>query len=58
MAAPKRKAAWQYKILNDEQIRPALYDGRHAGHGKYFAAQGSQDLIRDAQGKPVPYRDI
>lgn len=59
MAAPKSKAAWQYKVLSDNKIRPALYNGRHAGHGTYFAAQTEKgDLLRDTNNRPIPYKDL
>jgi hypothetical protein len=57
MAAPKRNA-WQYKVLNDEKIRPAFYDGSNVGHGKYFAAQKESGELIVKNKKPVPYKDI
>lgn len=53
-----KKTAWQYKVLNDEKIRPAFYNGSNCGHGKYFAAQKENgELVRRGE-KPVPYKDI
>ena len=57
-AQPMKKTAWQYKVLNDERIRPAFYNGSNCGHGKYFAAQKENgELVRRGE-KPVPYKDI
>lgn len=54
----RKNNAWQYKVLNDEKIRPAFYDGSNVGHGKYFAAQKESGELIVKNKKPVPYKDI
>lgn len=53
-----RSNAWQYKVMGETKVKPALFDGKNVGMGKYFAAQEeSGELVRRA-GVPVPYKDI
>ena len=45
------------RVHEGNVVRPVLYDGRHAGHGKFFAAAIGDRMI-EQDGKPVPFRSI
>ena len=44
--------------LNDKIIVPVLYNGRHIGHGKYFAASVDGELVLNSDGAPYHFREI
>lgn len=57
MAPPKTKLGHQYKTLNGAEIVPVLYAGKMVGHGNYMAGQTREgELIKDASGRPIPYK--
>lgn len=47
-----------YRMLNDKEVRPVKYFGKHAGHGTYMAGMIGQELVLDSSGKPLPYKVI
>ena len=55
-----RGQASQGKEYDGKKIKPALYDGRSLGHGKYVAAQYDNGaLVLDGNtGKPVAWATI
>ena len=47
------------RMLGKEEVFPTLYVGKHVGHGKYMAGfTKNGDLIRDEDGRPIPYKQI
>lgn len=55
----RRAGASNTKEVGGKEVKPVLYVGSLVGHGRYVAAQDdSGSLIRDAAGKPVPYRQL
>jgi len=45
-------------VFNGEEVVNAFYDGRHAGHGRYYAIStkgANGQLIRDENGRPLPF---
>ncbi len=59
---PKNRKAVEKKKYNGKEIEPVLYNGVHAGHGKYVAAKyagsNSADLIAAANGKPLQWEEL
>lgn len=47
-----------YRMLNDKEVRPVKYFGKHAGHGTYMAGTVDGELVRDNTGRPLPYKTI
>lgn len=47
-----------YRMLNDKEVRPVKYFGKHAGYGTYMAGMIDQELVLDSSGKPLPYKVI
>jgi len=47
-----------FKTINGQMVKPVLYAGSGVGHGKYMAGVLGNDMIRDANGKPIPYASI
>ncbi len=55
----RRSRQSQEKTHNGKKVKPVLYVGSHVGHGRYIAAQDeSGALVKDAGGRPIPYRQI
>lgn len=55
----KQKAeGLRVRKLDGKLVKPVLYFGRHAGHGKYFAALVEDKLLLDESGKPRPFRSV
>lgn len=48
----------RHRVLNGEVVKPVLYNGFNAGHGKYFAAEVKGQLMMDETGKPLPFRSV
>ncbi len=47
------------KEIDGKAVKPVLYVGSLVGHGRYVAAQDeSGALIKDAAGKPMPWRQL
>lgn len=46
--------------LNGREVEPVLYYNHEGGYRKYMAAQyvGSDELVLDSKGNPVPYSSI
>ena len=57
---PKNRKVVEKKKFNGKEIEPILYQGVHAGHGKYMAAKysGSTSIILDTEGKPLQWSEI
>ncbi len=57
---PKNRKAVEKKKHNGKEIEPILYQGVHAGHGKYMAAKyaGTAQVIVDAAGKPLQWEEL
>lgn len=61
MAAPKtqaQKGTQKTRKLDGQVVRQVLYNGRAAGHGKYFAAEVNGKLLMDQQGRPLEWRSV
>lgn len=55
----RRSGRSNEKRIDGKTVKPVLYVGSLVGHGRYVAAQDeSGALVKDAAGKPVPYRRI
>ena len=55
----RRAGASNKKEVECKEVKPVLYVGSLVGHGRYVAAQDeSGALIKDAAGKPIPYRQL
>ena len=60
LKAHEKDRTFQYKMIGNDMIAPSLYYGKTVGHGKYMAGvnKTTGELIRDKDGKPVPYKFI
>jgi hypothetical protein len=62
MAAPKTLAAKKEgqlaRRLNGKDVKAVLYNGKHAGHGKYMAGEVDGKLITDSTGKPLALTSV
>lgn len=63
MAASKnnpeaRKKGGKVRMLGDSKVVPVRYKGCSIGHGTYMAGRVGNDLVRDANNKPVPLKLI
>jgi hypothetical protein len=45
-------------MFNGQPVRNVLYNGKHLGHGKYFAAEVGGQLVCDDTGKPLHFRAV
>jgi hypothetical protein len=54
----RSKNAWAFKVMGDVKVKPALFDGKSVGMGKYMAAQAESGELIKVDGRPVPYKDI
>ena len=59
------KFSGKRRMLNGKEVKTVFYDGRHAGHGRYFAGYTveqskpvSESMILDANKRPLPYSQI
>ena len=49
----------ELKKLNGKIVKPVLYKGERLGHGNYMASKFEDGkLVRDTEGKPVPYHMV
>lgn len=55
-AANKQKAS--VRMLDGKVVRPALFNGRAAGMGKYFAGEVEGKLVTDENGVPLKLKEI
>lgn len=58
---PKNRAkAKEKKKFNGREVEPILFHGVNAGFGKYIAARyaGSNEIVRDKAGKPLPWDNM
>jgi hypothetical protein len=46
------------KYYQGKEMKPCLYIGKLVGQGKYMSGHVDGDVIRDSQGKPIPYHQI
>ena len=46
------------KFYQGKELKPALYIGKGVGLGKYMSGAVDGELVRDADGKPMSYKDI
>ncbi len=47
------------KTHDGKPVKPVLYLGKWVGQGRYIAAQDeSGNLVRDNQGRPIPFASI
>jgi uncharacterized protein YwbE len=53
-----KKQAQKIRKLGEKVVKMVLYNGRNIGHGKYFVGEVDGKLVEDANGKPVPFREI
>lgn len=59
LALGGRKNVQRVRMLDGEEVKATFYFGSHDGHGNYMAGYVSQgDLICDANGKPIPLRQV
>jgi hypothetical protein len=61
MAAPKAKSgssSQRYRMLNDKQVKPVLFNGRAQGGGKYMAGEVDGKLVLSDNGQPEYYNRI
>ena len=57
--ASNRGKAVELKKIDGKSVRPILYKGERVGHGNYMAAKFEGGvLVRDSEGKPIPYRAL
>lgn len=55
----RRAGAKPEKTYGGKVVKPVLYLGSHVGHGRYVAAQDeSGTMVKDKQGKPIPFRQL
>ena len=43
--------------IDGVEVTPCLYNGKGVGHGKYFAAMVSGQLVCDDTGRPLNFRN-
>lgn len=57
---PDKRVKQEGKSYNGKVVKPVLYIGKHAGHGKYIAIQFSDtgDMVLDKNNKPVMWDSI
>lgn len=49
----------ELKKLDGKIVKPVLYKGERLGHGNYIASKFEDGkLVRDAEGKPIPYQMV
>lgn len=54
-----RNKTTSYKTVNGKTVVPILYAGKNAGHGgTYMTGTIDNQLVTDANGRPVPYKAI
>lgn len=66
MGAPKSSASknpGRIRKLGNDVVKQVLYNGRGAGHGKYYAGcigsgAPSESLIKDSKGVPLHFHEI
>ncbi len=55
----RRTGPSDHKEVDGKKVKPVLYVGSLVGHGRYVAAQDEKGvLVKGADGRPVPYRQI
>lgn len=54
---PNSRQQHKDHIYEGQKVKPVLYDGRHAGYGKYYAMEleGNKGMLTDNVGKPLPF---
>ena len=60
LKAHEKTKTYQYKFVGGKRIKPVLYFGKLAGFGNYMAGVfiGSGELVRDSNGRVLPYNQI
>lgn len=46
------------RFLGNDKVTPVFYAGHNLGHGSYMAGQVNGKTVEDANGKPIPLRQI
>jgi hypothetical protein len=55
---PNARTKHKAHMYDGQKVVPAYYDGKHAGHGRFYAmsTEGANgQLIRDESGRPLPF---
>lgn len=55
---PNARQKHKTHVYGDQEVVPAFYDGKHAGHGRFYAMStkgANGQLIRDENGRPLPF---
>jgi len=54
---PNSRQLHRDHTYNGQKVKPVLYDGRHAGHGKYYAIEleNNKGMITDKTGMPLSF---
>ena len=54
-----RGKSLELKQYSGKGIKPVMYIGERLGHGNYMSARFEDGkLVRDANGKPLPYKGL
>lgn len=57
--SPGRKTSMiRKRYLGDKEVKPAWYHGSREGHGNYMGGHVDDRLVEDANGKPLPFKQI
>lgn len=56
--ASKKVEGLKKWMLDEKEIKPVLYVGQYAGHGRYFACMIDGEMVLDKDGAPVPFRHL
>ncbi len=46
------------RMLDGKEVKPVKYIGTWRGHGRYMTGSVNDQLVCDANGKPLPLRQI
>jgi hypothetical protein len=46
------------RFLGNDKVTPVFYSGHNLGHGSYMTGQVNGKTVEDANGKPIPLRQI
>lgn len=53
-----RSSIHRTRYLGDSEVRPTWYHGSREGHGNYMAGSINGITVEDANGKPIPFKQI